>query len=249
MTEVADGFDARRDARSRRYRYRLDTGAGAEPVRVPPNAALAPPIRRRARRRMRSTPPRGPRLHRVHADRHQHRHFDRTILDAGWSGSPEPPRLRDRGGRLPPRHGPGAVGTILEVAAERRTLADFERLLGGAAAGRLATRWPLRPLPAPGRLPAPQRGRRGTRRIDRVRDADQRRRIAASGLQALRRALLEIDGIELHVIAPDSNRSATARSITTRTPLWVEEVDFGDGTVGYATDGTPVDCVRSPSWA
>ena len=40
--------------------------------------------------------------------------------------------------------------------------------------------------------------------------------IGASGLQALRRALLEIDGIELHVIAPDSNRSATARSITTR---------------------------------
>src|SRR5262249_49310684 len=24
----------------------------------------------------------------------------------------------------------------------------------------------------------------------------------------------------------------------------VEEVDFGDGSVGYATDGTPVDCVR-----
>ena len=46
------------------------------------------------------------------------------------------------------------------------------------------------------------------------------------------------------MIAPDSNRSATARSITTRRPLWVEEIDFGDGTVGYATDGTPVDCVR-----
>jgi 5'-nucleotidase len=68
--------------------------------------------------------------------------------------------------------------------------------------------------------------------------------IAAPGLQALRRALLEIDGIELAVIAPDSNRSATARSITTRTPLWVEEVEFDDGTTGYATDGTPVDCVR-----
>ena len=35
-----------------------------------------------------------------------------------------------------------------------------------------------------------------------------------------------------------------ARSITIRRPLWVQEVDFGDGTVGYATDGTPVDCVR-----
>src|SRR6266550_5664827 len=68
--------------------------------------------------------------------------------------------------------------------------------------------------------------------------------IEAEGLQALRRALREVPGIELAVIAPDGNRSATARSITTRRPLWVEEVDFGDGTYGYATDGTPVDCVR-----
>src|SRR5947207_13439771 len=68
--------------------------------------------------------------------------------------------------------------------------------------------------------------------------------IEAEGLQSLRRALREVPGIELAVIAPDGNRSATARSITTRRPLWVEEVDFGDGTYGYATDGTPVDCVR-----
>lgn len=69
--------------------------------------------------------------------------------------------------------------------------------------------------------------------------------IDAEGLQELRRALLRVvPGIELVVIAPDGNRSAMARSITTRRPLWVQEVDFGDGTHGYATDGTPVDCVR-----
>jgi 5'-nucleotidase len=68
--------------------------------------------------------------------------------------------------------------------------------------------------------------------------------IMAEGLQTLRRALLEVPGVELAVIAPDSNRSAVGRGITTRRPLWVEEIDFGDGTVGYATDGTPVDCVR-----
>ena len=68
--------------------------------------------------------------------------------------------------------------------------------------------------------------------------------IEAAGLQALRRALLEVEGIELAVVAPDGNRSATARSITTRRPLWVEQVDFEDGTHGFATDGTPVDCVR-----
>jgi 5'-nucleotidase len=68
--------------------------------------------------------------------------------------------------------------------------------------------------------------------------------IEAAGLQALRVALQRVPGIELAVIAPDGNRSAMARSITTRRPLWVQEVDFDDGAVGYATDGTPVDCVR-----
>src|SRR3954453_23747425 len=68
--------------------------------------------------------------------------------------------------------------------------------------------------------------------------------ITTTGLNALRRALLELPGIELAVIAPDSNRSATARSITTRRPLEVEEVELDDGTIDYATDGTPVDCVR-----
>src|SRR5437762_12277652 len=68
--------------------------------------------------------------------------------------------------------------------------------------------------------------------------------IQAMGLNAMRRALLQVPDVELAVIAPDSNRSATARSITTREPLWVEEIEFADGTCGFATDGTPVDCVR-----
>ncbi len=71
--------------------------------------------------------------------------------------------------------------------------------------------------------------------------------IEADGLQAMRRALLELRDVRLAVIAPDGNRSAMARSITTRRPLWVEEVPFADGTIGYATDGTPVDCVRLAS--
>ncbi len=68
--------------------------------------------------------------------------------------------------------------------------------------------------------------------------------IEAEGLQVLRRALAALPEVELAVIAPDGNRSAMARSITTRRPLWVGEVQFDDGTIGYATDGTPVDCVR-----
>ncbi len=68
--------------------------------------------------------------------------------------------------------------------------------------------------------------------------------IDAEGLRALRRELVAVRGIDLRVVAPDGNRSAMARSITIRRPLWVEQVEFEDGSVGYATDGTPVDCVR-----
>ncbi len=68
--------------------------------------------------------------------------------------------------------------------------------------------------------------------------------IDAEGLLALRRALAAVPDIRLLVIAPDGNRSAMARMITTRKPLWVQETTFEDGTTGYATDGTPVDCVR-----
>jgi 5'/3'-nucleotidase len=68
--------------------------------------------------------------------------------------------------------------------------------------------------------------------------------IHAEGLQTLRRTLAALDDIEVAVIAPDANMSATARSITTRRPLWVTEVPFEDGTRGYSCDGTPVDCVR-----
>jgi len=68
--------------------------------------------------------------------------------------------------------------------------------------------------------------------------------ITATGLHAMRRALLEVPDVDLAVIAPDSNRSAMGRAVTLHDPIWVEEVEFGDGTSGFATDGTPVDCVR-----
>lgn len=66
--------------------------------------------------------------------------------------------------------------------------------------------------------------------------------IDSPGLFELKRALDPLG--EVSVIAPDRNRTGAARSITMRAPQWVEEVSLADGTVGYATDGTPVDCVR-----
>lgn len=66
--------------------------------------------------------------------------------------------------------------------------------------------------------------------------------IESPGLFALKQALDPLGDVS--VIAPDGNRSATARSITIRRPLEVDEVVLPDGSTGYATDGTPVDCVR-----
>jgi 5'-nucleotidase len=66
--------------------------------------------------------------------------------------------------------------------------------------------------------------------------------VASPGLLALKRALDPLGTVS--VIAPDRNRSAIARGITIHTPLHVEEVRLEDGSTAYATDGTPVDCVR-----
>ena len=69
--------------------------------------------------------------------------------------------------------------------------------------------------------------------------------ISAPGLQATAAGAARARRTSsVDVIAPDSNRSATARSITTRSPLSVEEVEFERRHSGFATDGTPVDCVR-----
>ena len=134
VTEVAEGFDARRDARSRRYRYRLDTAPAPNPFEY--RRTLHWPHRFDAELADESA-----RLLRgVHdftaftPTDTRHQHFDRTVLDAGWGRESEhvlgfeveaDAFLRGMVRAL--------VGTILEVAAERRTLADFERLLGGAS--------------------------------------------------------------------------------------------------------------------
>jgi 5'-nucleotidase len=65
---------------------------------------------------------------------------------------------------------------------------------------------------------------------------DERARAAA------KEALDEVGTVS--VIAPDSNRSAVGRGITIDRALTVTEVELRDGTRGFATDGTPVDCVR-----
>ena len=66
--------------------------------------------------------------------------------------------------------------------------------------------------------------------------------IDAAGLLAARRALEKV-GVVL-TVAPDRNRSGIARAISFGAPLHVEEREMADGVIGYACNGTPVDCVR-----
>jgi 5'-nucleotidase len=46
------------------------------------------------------------------------------------------------------------------------------------------------------------------------------------------------------VVAPDAERSAVGHAITTLTPLRVKEYRRGRALLGYATNGTPADCVK-----
>ena len=136
---------------------------------------------------------------------------------------------------------------MLEVAAGRGTLEEFAALLRGrprSQAGRTAPAHGLA-LASVSYAGNRLRGRRGyngpvtaraeaapmlgtTAMINVLLTNDDG--IEAEGLQAMRRALTLIDDVRLAVIAPDGNRSAMARSITTRRPLWVTEVPFSDGT-------------------
>jgi 5'-nucleotidase len=62
--------------------------------------------------------------------------------------------------------------------------------------------------------------------------------VQAKGLEALRTAISNL-GVEVFVVAPDRNQSATSHSLTLSKPLKVDEVSQGI----YSVQGTPTDCV------
>lgn len=129
-----DGFDARRSATSRRYRYRLETASVPSPFEH--GRALHWPYR----------------FDRGLADRcaeavrgvhdftaftptdTRHRHFHREVLDATWTQEGESVLAFEIEADAFLRGMVRAlVGTVLEVAAGRREIGEFERLLTGGA--------------------------------------------------------------------------------------------------------------------
>ena len=65
--------------------------------------------------------------------------------------------------------------------------------------------------------------------------------IYAPGLLALKRELVPLG--EVYIVAPDRPRSATGHSITLHKPLRVAKIALADGSLGWASNGTPSDCV------
>ncbi|MDH7600532.1 MAG: 5'/3'-nucleotidase SurE [Armatimonadota bacterium] len=65
--------------------------------------------------------------------------------------------------------------------------------------------------------------------------------IHADGLIALKIALEKAGRV--YVVAPDRPRSACGHSITLHKPLRADEVRLRDGSLAYASNGTPSDCV------
>ena len=65
--------------------------------------------------------------------------------------------------------------------------------------------------------------------------------IHAPGILAAKKALDQVG--EVWMVAPERPRSAAGRAITLHKPLRVTQVSLPGGITGYATSGTPTDCV------
>lgn len=70
--------------------------------------------------------------------------------------------------------------------------------------------------------------------------------IYAEGIQILSETLLQDENVDLYIVAPDHERSATGHAITMHRPLRAEEVKFfhNANLKGWSVNGTPSDCVK-----
>ncbi|MDW8052814.1 MAG: 5'/3'-nucleotidase SurE [Armatimonadota bacterium] len=65
--------------------------------------------------------------------------------------------------------------------------------------------------------------------------------VYAEGIRVLAERLRPLG--EVFIVAPDRPRSATGHSITLHKPLRLHRVHLPNGSIAYATNGTPTDCV------
>lgn len=131
-----DGFDARRDARSRRYRYRLELGSPPSPF----ERGRALNWRHRFERELLTSCAEA--LVGIHdftaftPTDTEHAQFRRQVLAAEWSDESERiVRFEIEADAFLRSMVRVIVGTMLEVGSGRRSLTDFRSLLEGAPRG------------------------------------------------------------------------------------------------------------------
>jgi tRNA pseudouridine38-40 synthase len=228
-----DGFDARRDARSRTYRYRVHTRNEPSPFEQKRALWWPRPLDRAALDACAAA------LIGTHdftaftPTDTDHVRFERDVFRAEWVEEPgevlafwiEADTFMRHMVRI-------IVGTMLEGMAPHR----FARSWRGARGARRGRR--------PRRTGSTSRAshtlERAQMRVLLTNDDG----ITATGLNVMRRALLELSDVSLEVIAPDSNRSADGPRGDPPRPDLGEEVEFGDGTIWLRHRRHAVDCVR-----
>ena len=188
-----DGFDARRDARSRTYRYRLHTRSAREPVRAAPRALVAAPAR--PRRRSTPAPPRS-RARTTSPPSRPPR--PTTCASSATCSAPSGSRSRatcsPSGSRPTPSCATWCACWWGRCSRASRP-SGFAELLDGRAAQRGGGDGAgPRALPRERRIPLND----ALMRVLLTNDDG----ITAPGLNAMRRALLELPDVELEVIAP-----------------------------------------------
>ncbi|HET7443082.1 MAG TPA: tRNA pseudouridine(38-40) synthase TruA [Solirubrobacterales bacterium] len=131
--EVADGFDARRDARARSYRYRLLARSVPNPFEQ--GRALWWP-HRVDRSALDACAAALPGTHDFTAftpTQTDHVRFDRDVLAAAWEQDGDVLSFRITADAFMRNMVRALVGTMLEVSSGRRTAESFIQLLRGAA--------------------------------------------------------------------------------------------------------------------
>lgn len=131
-TVVADGFDARRDARARSYRYRLLARSAPSPFEL--GRALWWPHRvdREALDACAAALPGSHDFTAFTPTQTDHVRFERDVLAASWSEEGDILSFHITADAFMRNMVRVLVGTQLEVASGRRTVEDFVRLLAGA---------------------------------------------------------------------------------------------------------------------
>ncbi len=131
-TATGDGFDARRDATSRTYRYRVLARPSSSPFEQ--NRALWWPheMDYEALESCAATLVGQHDFTAFTPTQTDHVHFDRKVLDAAWSRAGDTVSFQITADAFMRNMVRVLVGTQLEVASGRRTVDSFKRLLEGA---------------------------------------------------------------------------------------------------------------------